>query len=43
MAERRLQCVLAGTCDTRTADSAVSICPSIVLTDIYEMTCILVI
>ena len=35
MAERRLPCVLVGTCDIRTANSEVSICLYIFLTYIY--------
>ena len=38
MAESWLRCVLVRTCDTRTADTAVSICLYIFLTDIYEMS-----
>ena len=43
MAERRLRCVLVRTCDTRTANTTVSICLYILLTDIYEMIFSLVI
>ena len=40
MAERRLRCVLVRTCDIRTANTAVSICLCILLTDIqaYRFT-----
>ena len=34
--------VLVRTCATRTANTAVSICLYVLLTDIYEMTCSLV-
>ena len=43
MAERRLRCVLVRMCDIRTANTAVSICVYILLTDIYQTTCNLII
>ena len=40
--EKATMSVLVRTCATRTANTAVSICLYILLTDIYEMSCSLV-